>query len=161
MARKIAQATRDLIPAQAADVDDSLAEYADGRLPYGRFLDVLEAAVVAANPKAAAERERLKAGERFAKVGQSNDHGNKTLYVRTDAAAMTRIDATIAYFADALKTLGDPDPEDQRRTKAILLMANPHQALTLIQALHTHHARKTHGDGDTPDERLARVMTSA
>jgi hypothetical protein len=152
VARKIAQATRDLTPAQAADVDDSLAEYADGRLPYGRFLDVLEAAVVAADPEAAAERERLKAVERFAKVGQSNDHGNKTLYVRTDAAAMTRIDATIAYLADALKTLGDPDPENQRRTKAILLMANPHQALTLIQALHTHHASKNHGNGDTPDE---------
>jgi hypothetical protein len=79
LARKIAQATRDLTPAQAGDVDDTLAEYADGRLPYGRFLDVLEAAVVAADPEAAAERERLKAIERFAKVGQSNDHGNKTL----------------------------------------------------------------------------------
>jgi hypothetical protein len=142
LARTIAQATRDLTTAQAGTVDDTLAEYADGRLPYGRFLDVLDAAVIAADPDAAAERERLKATERFAKVGQSNDHGNKTLYVRTDTAAMTRIDATIAYLAEALKTLGDPDPEDQRRTKAILLMANPHQALTLIQALHTHHASK-------------------
>jgi hypothetical protein len=139
LARAIAQATRDLTPAQAGTVDGTLAEYADGRLGYGRFLDLLDAAVIAADPEAAAARERLKATERFAKVGQSNDHGTKTLYVRTDTAAMTRIDATIAYLAQALKTLGDPDHEDQRRTKAILIMANPHQALTLIQAIQTHH----------------------
>jgi hypothetical protein len=157
LARKVAQATRDLSPAQAGTVDDALAEYADGRLPYGRFLEILEAAVIAADPEGAAERERLKATERFAKVGQSNDHGHKTLYVRTDAATMTRIDATIAYLAEALKTLGDPDPEDQRRTRAILLMANPHQALRLIQALHTRGARSEHqptpeGPEPSPDE---------
>ena len=53
---------------------------------------------------------------------------------------MTRIDATIAYLADALKALGDLDDEDRRRTKAVLLMANPDQALTLLQAIATHRA---------------------
>ncbi len=149
LVRAVAQATRDLTAAQAGTVDTALADLVDGRLPYTRFRDILDAAVIAADPDAAADRERAAATDQFAKVGQSNDHGHKTLYVRTDAAAMTRIDTTIAYLADALATLGDPDPEHLRRVKALLIMANPDQALTLIQALATHTTR-TPGAADGP-----------
>jgi hypothetical protein len=47
-----------------------------------------------------------------------------------------------------VQTLGDPDTdtEHQRRVKAPLIMANPDQALTLIQAL------ATHTNGDTTDD---------
>jgi hypothetical protein len=134
VARRVAQATRGLGRAQVGVVDDRLVEYADGRLPWARFEALLEAAVVAADPEAAAAKERAAAEEEFAKVGQSNQHGQKTLYVRTGAAEMTRIDATIAYLADALKALGDPDPEDRRRSKAVLILANPAQAVRLLQA---------------------------
>jgi hypothetical protein len=149
LVRCVAQATRDLTPAQAGTVDTALVEVVDGRLPYTRFRAILDAAVITADPDAAAARERAAATAQFAKVGQSNDHGHKTLYVRTDAAAMTRIDATIAYLAAALQTLGDPDTEHQRRVKALLIMANPDQALTLIQALATH---TTHTTGDTDSD---------
>ncbi len=133
-------------------VDDRLVEYADGRLPWARFEALLEAAVVAADPEAAAAKERAAAEEQFAKVGQSNQHGQKTLYVRTGAAEMTRIDATIAYLADALKALGDPDPEERRRCKAVLILANPTQAVALLQAAHTRHRRSDSGDsGPSPD----------
>ncbi len=59
--------------------------------------------MIAADPAAAAAREAAAAAQRFAKVGQSNEHGQKTLYVKTSAAEMAQIDATIAYLADALK----------------------------------------------------------
>ena len=137
IASKVAQATRELTQGQAATVDKELAEYADGRLPWSRFAELLAARVVDACPEAAAERERVAAEQRFAKVGQSNDHGQKTLYVKTGAAEMTRIDATIAYLADGLRSLGDTDDEDRRRTKAVLLMANPTEAIALLQALKT------------------------
>ncbi len=151
IAAKVAQATRPLTRAQAAFVDDQLVEYADGRLPWTRFAAKLEAVIIDADPDAAAAREQVAAAARFAKVGQSNDHGQKTLYVKTSAAEMTRIDATIAYLADALKALGDLDDEDRRRTKAVLLMANPDQALTLLQALATHRATTpTDGAGPAP-----------
>lgn len=85
LVRKVAAATRDLTADQAATVDTNLATYVDGRLPYGRFAGRLEAEVIAADPEAAADRERARAAERFARVGQSNDHGQKTLYVKTSA----------------------------------------------------------------------------
>ncbi len=154
IAAKVAQATRPLTRAQAAFVDDQLVEYADGRLPWSRFAAKLEAVIIDADPDAAAAREQVAAAARFAKVGQSNDHGQKTLYVKTSAAEMTRIDATIAYLADALKALGDLDDEDRRRTKAVLLMANPDQALTLLQAITTHRAT-------TPTERRPAPASAA
>lgn len=43
---------------------------------------------------------------------------------------MIRVDATPSYLADAVKTLEDPDTLDLRRTKAVLLLGNPVQALT-------------------------------
>ncbi len=59
---------------------------------------------------------------------------------------MTRIDATISYLAEALRYFGDPDNEDRRRTKAVLLLANPLQALQLMQALKT---ARSHTNPDT------------
>ncbi len=156
VARKVAQATRALSLEQAAYVDAGVAEYADGRLPFHRFLTVVEAKVVEADPEAAAERELAAAQEQFAKVGRSNDHGQKTLYVKDHAAAITRIDATIAYLADGLRALGDADPEDARRAKAMLLMANPLQALQLLQAYAAHVGRSagtpTPSDGYAPED---------
>ncbi|HEU4513366.1 MAG TPA: hypothetical protein VFR87_09695, partial [Nocardioidaceae bacterium] len=71
-ARLVAQATRELTLAQALVVDDHVADYADGRLPYARFLAKVEAEVLAADPEAATARERRAAQEEFAKVGQTN-----------------------------------------------------------------------------------------
>lgn len=135
LARKVAQATRELTVDQAAGVDEQMVGYSDGRLPFSRFMSRLEGLVVAADPVAAAAREHKARQEEFAKVGQSNDHGQRTLYVRTGAAQMARIDATIAFYADVLATLGDTDPLDKRRSKAVLLLANPTQAVALLQAL--------------------------
>jgi hypothetical protein len=140
-ARKVAQATRQLTKAQAIVVDDNVADYADGRLAYSRFMDKVAAEVIAADPDAAADAERKAAEQEFAKIGQANTHGRKTLYVKSSAAELTRIDATISYLAEALRALGDADNEDRRRTKAVLLMANPLQALELMQALKAARSR--------------------
>ena len=147
-AAKVAQATRALTRDQAGLVDAELASVAGDQISYARFADLLEAAVITADPEAAAAAERAAAAQRFAKVGQSNDHGQKTLYVKTSAAEMTRIDATIAYLAEALRTLGDPDDEDTRRSKAVLLLANPTQAVALLQTLHSHR----HATGAITDD---------
>jgi hypothetical protein len=142
-ARKVAQATRHLTKPQAIVVDDNVADYADGRLAYSRFMDKVAAEVVAADPDAAVDAERKAAEQEFAKVGQANTHGRKTLYVKSSAAELTRIDATISYLAEALRALGDTDNEDRRRTKAVLLMANPLQALELMQALKAARSRNS------------------
>ncbi|HEX2175934.1 MAG TPA: hypothetical protein VHG70_08475 [Nocardioidaceae bacterium] len=142
-ARHVAQQTRDLSEKAAGFVDAKVATYADGRLSWGRFATLVAAKVVEADPEAAAERERTAAEEEFAKVGRSNEHGQKTLYVRSAAAAIIRIDATIAYLADALAALGNTDTLDRRRALAILILANPAQALQLLQAFAAHRAKAT------------------
>ncbi len=55
-------------------------------------------------------------------------------YIRADAAAIARIDATVAYLAEALLTMGDDAPLDLRRAKAVLIMANPTQAVKILHA---------------------------
>ena len=134
VARKVAVATRDLTPEQALFVDAGVAEYADGRLSWSRFETVLEARVVEADPEAAAAREAAAAAEQFAKVGRSNEHGQKTLYVRSTAAVITRIDATLDYLCQALRALGETENADELRVKAMLLLANPLQAVELLTA---------------------------
>ena len=137
VARKVAVATRDLTPEQALFVDAGVAEYADGRLSWSRFETVLEARVVEADPEAAAAREAAAAAEQFAKVGRSNEHGQKTLYVRSTAAVITRIDATLDYLCQALRALGETENADELRVKAMLLLANPLQAVELLDRLQT------------------------
>jgi hypothetical protein len=47
---------------------------------------------------------------------------------------IARLDATIAFLADALRAFGDPDPADLRRVKAVALLANPVRAVELLAA---------------------------
>ncbi len=147
-ARHVAQQTRELSGEAAGLVDAAVAEYADGRLSWTRFETLVAAKIAQADPDRAAEQERTAAEETFAKVGRSNEHGQKTLYVRTAAAAMVRIDATLAFLAEGLAALGDTDPLDRRRATAMLVLANPVQALQLLQAYAQHRAHQGNVQGN-------------
>jgi hypothetical protein len=144
LARRVASRTRELSVEQAGLVDRQVATYADGRLSWTRFEHLLEAKVIQADPEAAAAKERLAAEERFAKVGRSTEHGQKTLYVKSTAAAITRIDASIDYLVQALRALGadQGESEDRLRATATLILANPVEALRLLQAYAAHRARR-------------------
>ncbi|MGH3813716.1 MAG: hypothetical protein ACRDUV_14895 [Pseudonocardiaceae bacterium] len=139
-ARHVAQQTRDLSVEAAGFVDAAVVGYADGRITWSRFESLVVGRVVAADPERAARLEREAAEAEFARVGQTNDHGQKTLYVRSCAAAIIRIEATIAFYAQILAALGDPDDEDRRRAKAMLILANPQQALQMLLAFGTQRA---------------------
>jgi len=146
-ARLVARRTRDLTVAQAGVVDERVAEYADGRLSWSRFETMVEAAIVAADPEAAAEREVAAAGEQFARASRSDEHGMRGFYVRASFAVIARLDATVAYVAEALLHLGDTSSIDERRVKAILLLANPAQAAELLAAYAEWKDRPTDTDG--------------
>jgi hypothetical protein len=133
-ARFVARRTRDLTIEQARFVDERVAESADGRLPWSRFETLVEASIVQADPVAAREREEAAAKEQFAKPTHSDEHGMRGFYVRADFATIARLDATVAYVADALAALGDEGTLDERRVKAILVLANPTQAVELLRA---------------------------
>jgi hypothetical protein len=133
-ARHVARRTRDLDRPQAAYVDERVAESADGRITWGRFTDLVEAAVLAADPAAAEAAEKAARAEQFARRTRSTEHGMAGFYLRTDAAGIARLDATVAYLADALAALGCTEPLDARRAMAMVILANPAHATRLLAA---------------------------
>jgi hypothetical protein len=136
-ARYVARKTRHLTAEEAASVDARIAPSADGRVAWTRFETLVEAAIIAADPDAAAAREQAAARDTFAKATRSTEHGMRGFYVRADFASIARIDATVAYLAQVLLTMGDTSNLDARRAKAVLIMANPTQA---VKILHAHNA---------------------
>ena len=135
-ARYVARRTRDLSREQAAYVDSRVAESADGRITWSRFEGLVEGAVAAADPEAAAERERRASGDAFARPTRSTEDGMRGFYVRAHFAVIARLDATVAHLADALKALGVDATEDERRAMAMLVLANPHQAVRILDEYH-------------------------
>jgi hypothetical protein len=131
-ARHVARRTRDLDRPQAAYVDERVAESADGRITWGRFTDLVEAAIAAADPAAAEAAEKAARTEQFARRTRSTEHGMCGFYLRTDAAGITRLDATVAYLAEALAALGCTEPLDARRAMAMVILANPAHATRLL-----------------------------
>ena len=152
-ARFVAQQTRELSVEQAAYVDVRVAEFADGRLPWHRFTALVEASVMAADEEAARRREQEAAERQFAKATRSDEHGNRGFYIRADFATIARLDATVAYLAEALKALGDPRTEDERRVRAVLFLANPNAA---VQLLREYAAWRVNPHHDEPPPEPAR-----
>lgn len=154
-ARLVARKTRDLTAAQAASVDQRVAESADGRLPWSRFERLVDAAIVQADPVAAREREEAAATEQFARTTHSDEHGMRGFYVRAGFAAIARLDATVAYVAEALRALGDEGTLDERRVKAVLVLANPTRAVDLLR---TYAAWRRDPDADAHSESADRAL---
>src|SRR5680860_735468 len=133
-ARFVARKTRNLSPEEAGYVDARVAPSADGRVSWTRFETLVEASIIAADPDSAAAREQAAARDSFAKATRSTEHGMRGFYVRADFATIARIDATVAFLARALQGMGDTSGLDQRRVKAVLIMANPVQAVKILAA---------------------------
>ena len=108
-ARFVARQTRDLTRQQADYVDERVAESADGRIPWSRFELLVEAAVKAADPAAAAEREEAERRRQFANPTASTEDGMRGFYIRGPFATIARLDAMVAFFAQVLAHLGDTE----------------------------------------------------
>ena len=121
-------------PGAGGDVDLRVSDVALRRIPWSRYEAVVAGAVAAADPAAAAERERLQAEQQFAKASRSSEAGMRGFYVRAPFHVITLLDARVAWLADMLEALDDTDSLDQRRVKAIAILANPHLAVELITA---------------------------
>src|SRR3954449_7952043 len=133
-ARLVASMTRHLSREAAGSVDRAMVAFVDGSLPWGRFLTRLEGKIVAADPAQAAEREAARVSEQFAKRTRASEAGTAGFYLRSTVGVIARLDATVAFVADALKAFGDPDNLDLRRVKAMVLLCNPAQAVELLAA---------------------------
>ena len=124
-ARHVTARTRELSEAEAAYVDAEVAPYADGRIPWSRFEALVTGKVTAAAPALAREKEERAERARFAKKCHGEAHGMATFMVRADVATIEQIDAAVTRIADGLTETMADDDVDERRVRAVLLMANP------------------------------------
>src|SRR4051794_36379544 len=133
-ARLVASMTRHLSREAAGRVDRAMVAFVDGSLPWGRFLTRLEGKIVAADPAQAAEREAARVSEQFAKRTRASEAGTAGFYLRSTVGVIARLDATVAFLADALAAFGDTECEDLRRVKAVAVLATPARAVELLAA---------------------------
>ncbi len=122
-----------------AELDAHQAEWVDSEttpfittLPPKRFLDLVEAKIIAADPDAAEERAREKALSRFVRTGQTDEHGLRTLVARAHAGDISYVVAVLDRIAMVLAEQGDHRPADVLRAEALRILANPARALTLL-----------------------------
>jgi hypothetical protein len=144
-ARKAAAATRVLSAEQVAGIETRVAAALEG-LVYARAETVIEGLVVTADPAGHEQRRQAAEARRHVSIGKRpTPAGLRQLFAQSTPADIARIDAMIAYLAEALAFFGDTATRDLRRTRALVLMANPFAAALLIaqRASATQHATQT------------------
>lgn len=137
---RVARACHTLSRQAAALVDLAVTGHL-GQLPWGRFVRVLHAAVLQADPAQAEARADEARRARGVWAFDAED-GIKTLVAKAAAGDVTVLMATVNRVADVLAQDGDPDPADVRRAKVLALLADPARALQLLVA------HRDDGDGD-------------
>ncbi|TWD81345.1 hypothetical protein FB561_2457 [Kribbella amoyensis] len=130
---KVATACLELSEEAAAMVDEQVAGLVDTVTPI-RLGKIVTAARYRADQDAARSAAERKARERGVYVGRADDHGTKSVWILAATGDVLRFDATIDALAEALKTLGDPDPLRLRRARALGILADPAHAQAILTA---------------------------
>jgi len=117
---------------QAHRVDAHVTPYVD-TLSWSAFLDLVEAKIIEADPEAAEARRLAAAMGQFVATGQSNEFGLKTLIARANAGDVIFLVGMCDRIAQILLLKGDTAPVGVRRVRALGILANPAQALALLQ----------------------------
>jgi hypothetical protein len=129
-ARKIAEQTRPLSWETCADVDHALSDFV-GMMPWPRFVKILSATILEADPALAAERaERARAAQDV--FSFDSEDGLKTIVAKASAGDAIWFLATVNRIADILAAGGDTDPIGARRARAVGILAQPAEALQLL-----------------------------
>ena len=134
---------------EAADLVDRAVSGHLGLLPWARFGRVLAAAVLQADPTTAAERAEQARRSRGVWAYPGED-GLKTLVAKAAAGDVVCLMATVNRLADVLAAEGDSDSADERRAKALGLLAQPARVLQLLIA--HQDDEDLHGPSPSPAE---------
>ena len=121
----------------AARVDKRVAGLVDSITP-ARLDKIIRAARMHVDGDQARAEAAEKARERGVFIGQSNEHGTKTMVIKAAAGAVARNDATLAAIADALKIFGDTRSIQTRRADAVGIIADPRFTEELLTQARTH-----------------------
>jgi hypothetical protein len=151
-AREVARlcATAGLDSVQAGWVDAVTSPYL-ASLPWGRFVALVEAKVIEADPAAARERARAAALARFVRTGQSTEFGIKSIYARAEAGDAVCFTAMVDRIAHVLAEGGDSDPVEVLRSKALGVLATPARALQMLLEAAPSGAAGNDDGGTNPD----------
>jgi hypothetical protein len=148
-ARKIAEQTRPLTWQACADVDHALSDFVD-MMPWPRFATLLSAAILHADPAAAAERvQRCRSTQDV--FSFDSEDGLKTIIAKAAAGDAIWSMATVNRIADILAAQGDTDPIGTRRARAIGILAQPAEALRLL-IQHQHNSTDQPNQSAEPAE---------
>ena len=148
--RRTAQATRSLSQQTVAVVDRRVSRWAHS-VSWGRLQAIIDAAVIEADPAGAAEAVEREQKSQGVWLGQSNDHGVKDIWIRTETPAAIWFDAAVDRTADLIGLLGDTACKDVRRAKAVGILAQPQQALDLFDQ-RTQLTTDPAGDASAADD---------
>ena len=132
-ARRIAQETVPLSGDAATYVDTHLAPFA-ASLSVTRVLRAVDAAVMHHDPALAAQRAEAAAEQRGVWLHDHLD-GTTRIEAVTGTPDAVAFDTTLDEVATTLAALGDTDPTQVRRAKAVGVLADPQYALDLAAAL--------------------------
>jgi hypothetical protein len=116
----------------------------------------VEAAVERHDPASAADRAR-KAAEKRGVWCEDRVDGTSEIHAVTTTPDARAFDTALDHVAAALKALGDADPLQVRRAKAVGVLADPQYALDLHATVET--AAELAADGSVPAERPRRSDT--
>ncbi|MBA2574001.1 MAG: DUF222 domain-containing protein, partial [Nocardioidaceae bacterium] len=147
--RKTVEATRHLSREVTAAVDARISPWAHS-LSWGRLEAIMEAAEIQVDPEGAAVAAEGASKAQGVWLKQSDDHGIKDIYIRTEAPNDIWFDASIERIADGLKALGDASDRDVRRGRAIGVLAQPQRALDLFDQAAALIADPAVSRGDEP-----------
>jgi hypothetical protein len=136
----IASACRELSEEAAALVDSRVADIVDTLTPL-RLHNIVKAALWEADPITARARAEERARERGVWPGRTDDHGTTTFFIKAATGDVIRFEATITQLADALAALSDTSSLNERRARAIGILANPGRAAELLRL--TQHLTTT------------------
>jgi hypothetical protein len=139
--------------AQARTIDEQTAEWIT-TLPWGAFLDLLEARIIAADPDAAEARRPAAEAEQFVATGKSTEQGLKTFIAKALAGDVIKMVAACDRIAQILATRGDTRNRGQRQAAALGILANPARALALLLSTKSDPQAPS-ADEHTPGEPLA------
>ena len=113
-----------------ADVDHALSDFV-GMMPWPRFVKILSATILEADPAQPAERaERARTTQDV--FSFDSEDGLKTIVAKAAAGDAIWFLATVNRIAEILTARGDTDPIGARRARAIGILAQPAEVLRLL-----------------------------
>ncbi|MGI9157448.1 MAG: DUF222 domain-containing protein, partial [Marmoricola sp.] len=156
VARKIAVETTDLPLAVAAQADLLVCADPD-RIHLVHATQAVQEIRLAFDPDRGVEAERQALANRGVWLHPGRAPATTEVSMLLDTIDAMRLDETVADVATTLGRLGDHDPLDLRRAKAIGVLADPQCALTLLYGDDDDNHSDGDGDGDDTAPRGARA----